>query len=65
MHQQEESVMEMRSFDDSVMKACESLQDLTTERAKCLHTFVKCGKLVSWLRESMKKGEGILILMSQ
>ncbi|XP_060586365.1 E3 ubiquitin-protein ligase rnf213-alpha-like [Ruditapes philippinarum] len=44
----------MKSFDNSVMKACEFLKELTPKKEKCLETFVKCGPLVQWLKESMK-----------
>ncbi|XP_053396010.1 E3 ubiquitin-protein ligase rnf213-alpha-like [Mercenaria mercenaria] len=50
-----ESDLEMRSFDDSVMNACDFLKDLTPQREKCLKMFVTCRPLVQWLKESMKK----------
>ncbi|XP_053396335.1 E3 ubiquitin-protein ligase rnf213-alpha-like isoform X2 [Mercenaria mercenaria] len=50
-----ESDLEMRSFDDSVMNACDFLKELTPRRGKCLKMFVTCRPLVQWLKESMKK----------
>ncbi|XP_053396009.1 E3 ubiquitin-protein ligase rnf213-alpha-like [Mercenaria mercenaria] len=50
--------LEMRSFDDSVMKACDFLTELTPAREICLKTFIRCEPLVKWLKESMKK-EGL------
>lgn len=48
--------LEMRSFDDKVMKACDFLKDLTPKQELCLKTFVRCEPLVKWLKESMKTG---------
>ncbi|KAL4233165.1 hypothetical protein ACF0H5_007850 [Mactra antiquata] len=53
---QGQTMVEMKSFNDSVMKAVDFLQGLTEERAMCLQTFVQCGKLVKWLKESMSNG---------
>jgi hypothetical protein len=47
----------MKSFDESVMNACDFLKDLTPQREKCLNMFVQCRPLVQWLKESMKKGK--------
>ncbi|XP_060561077.1 E3 ubiquitin-protein ligase RNF213-like, partial [Ruditapes philippinarum] len=50
-----ENDLEMKSFDESVMNACDFLKDLTPQREKCLNMFVQCRPLVQWLKESMKK----------
>jgi len=44
----------MSEFDESLMKACELLKDLTNEKTKCLDAFIKCQDVVLWLKESMK-----------
>ncbi|KAL3881512.1 hypothetical protein ACJMK2_027944 [Sinanodonta woodiana] len=46
----------MKEFDDSLLKTCEFLKDLTSEKTKCLDHFIYCKNLVQWLRESMKGG---------
>ncbi|KAL3881517.1 hypothetical protein ACJMK2_027949 [Sinanodonta woodiana] len=46
----------MKEFDDSLLKTCEFLEDLTPEKTKCLDHFINCKRLVLWLRESMKGG---------
>ncbi|XP_053396351.1 E3 ubiquitin-protein ligase RNF213-like isoform X8 [Mercenaria mercenaria] len=46
---------DMKAFDNSVMKACEFLKDLTPDKEQCLKMFVICEPLVHWLKESMKK----------
>ncbi|XP_053390335.1 E3 ubiquitin-protein ligase rnf213-alpha-like, partial [Mercenaria mercenaria] len=53
--QHTENVMEMKSFNDKVMKACDSLKDIEPAKEQCLNTFVRCEQLVKWLQESMKK----------
>ncbi|XP_053390338.1 E3 ubiquitin-protein ligase rnf213-alpha-like, partial [Mercenaria mercenaria] len=50
-----ENDQDMKAFDNSVMKACEFLKDLTPDKEKCLKMFVHCEPLVHWLKESMKK----------
>ncbi|XP_053391032.1 E3 ubiquitin-protein ligase rnf213-alpha-like, partial [Mercenaria mercenaria] len=50
-----ENDQDMKAFDNSVMKACEFLKDLTPDKEKCLKMFVTCEPLVHWLKESMKK----------
>jgi len=44
----------MSEFDESLMKACELLKDLTNDKTKCLKAFIDCQDVVMWLKESMK-----------
>ncbi|XP_053396356.1 E3 ubiquitin-protein ligase rnf213-alpha-like [Mercenaria mercenaria] len=44
---------QMNSFDQTVVKTCEFLKDITSERTKCLVAFMNCGNLIKWLQESM------------
>ncbi|XP_053396012.1 E3 ubiquitin-protein ligase rnf213-alpha-like [Mercenaria mercenaria] len=53
---EEEGQLEVEQFDDSFMNAFDFLKDLTTKRAHCLSTFLKCQPLVQWLKESMQSG---------
>ncbi|KAK3585584.1 hypothetical protein CHS0354_036771 [Potamilus streckersoni] len=46
----------MKEFDDSLLKTCKFLEDLTPEKTNCLDHFINCKRLVLWLRESMKGG---------
>ncbi|KAK3585587.1 hypothetical protein CHS0354_036774 [Potamilus streckersoni] len=48
--------MKMKEFDDSLLKTCTFLEDLTAEKTNCLDHFVMCKNLVIWLRRSMKGG---------
>ncbi|XP_053388233.1 E3 ubiquitin-protein ligase rnf213-alpha-like, partial [Mercenaria mercenaria] len=45
----------MKAFDQSLMKTCVFLEEITAERAACLSAFVDCSNLVMWLRESMQQ----------
>ena len=56
-HQHENVPMKMKSFDDSLMKTCQILKDVTPEYTHCLRALVKSDPLVKWLKESMKKGK--------
>lgn len=47
----------MKSFNESLMDTCDFLKDLTRSKANCLNEFVKCGRLVTWLKETMKYGD--------
>ncbi|XP_060597648.1 E3 ubiquitin-protein ligase rnf213-alpha-like, partial [Ruditapes philippinarum] len=49
-----ETDQDMKSFNNTVMKACEFLKGLTPDKENCLKAFVKCGPLVQWLKESME-----------
>ena len=62
-HYQHENVpMKMKSFDDSLMKTCQILKDVTPDHTHCLRALVKSDPLVKWLKESMKKGKQNLTL---
>jgi len=47
----------MKDFDQNLMETCEFLRDVTESRAACLKAFVKCGNMITWLKESMNTGE--------
>ena len=49
--------LRMKDFDQNLMETCEFLRDVTESRAACLKAFVKCGNMITWLKESMNTGE--------
>ncbi|KAK3585575.1 hypothetical protein CHS0354_036762 [Potamilus streckersoni] len=46
----------MKEFEDSLLKTCEFLKDLTPEKTICLDHFIACKPLVLWLRKSIEGG---------
>ncbi|KAL3881513.1 hypothetical protein ACJMK2_027945, partial [Sinanodonta woodiana] len=46
----------MKEFDEKLLKICELLELISSEKTRCLDHFIKCKRLVQWLRESMKGG---------
>ena len=51
--------MKMKDFDESLMKTCRILQDITPFQSDCLNALVSSEPLIAWLKESMKKGAAI------
>ncbi|XP_052808614.1 E3 ubiquitin-protein ligase rnf213-alpha-like isoform X2 [Mya arenaria] len=49
-----EGNFKLRDFDDNLIEISEILKDITKKESDCLDAFVKCAKLVKWLKESMR-----------
>ena len=62
--QHENMEMKMKDFDESLMDTCRILKDITPYQSNCLNALVKSEPLITWLKESMKKGGETKMLRS-